>query len=386
MYPKKNDTRSSTDDSSCSTSGLSDSSFEQKNVTRRRKGGVKRDEKSSSSSPLNQKSRFHTQNKSMKSGGLPSKSSPHNTKNIGKPASSKVHDRPMEKRDLYFALDCEMVGVGPDGMESALARVSIVNWENVVVLDTYVRVDQPVTDFRTFVSGVTKENIQSKYAMPIESVRSIVANILRGKILIGHALENDLKVMGLSHPQTDVRDTAKYEPFMKSIESKSPLQGEECQTLLRPRKLRDLVWEKLGKEIQVIGKAHSPIEDAIAAMDLYKSVRPEWENAMAKDLHRRLEQVNVARIESPRGAHLNYLSSVHFASPRNISYPSHVVAPIDDKLGCYDIYAQGQYFCPNYAIQHRNMSQLMDIHSDGTRQSYLSPFHSYQSQQKTLYI
>mmetsp|Transcript_17180 Transcript_17180/g.32523 ORF Transcript_17180/g.32523 Transcript_17180/m.32523 type:complete len:379 (+) Transcript_17180:264-1400(+) len=194
--------------------------------------------------------------------------------------SKKSHDAPMQKRDMYFAVDCEMVGVGPEGLDSALARVSIVNWDNEIVLDTYVRVEQEVTDYRTFVSGIRPEDIQSDSAMSLKHVRNLVGNILRGKILIGHALENDLKVMGLYHPWCDIRDTANYAPFMRSISK------ENDEKILCPRKLRDLVWEKLNKQIQEVGKAHSPVEDAIAAMDLYKSARTEWEMQLMQEVNR----------------------------------------------------------------------------------------------------
>lgn len=196
----------------------------------------------------------------------------------------------MKRRDIYFALDCEMVGVGPEGLDSALARVSVVNWDNEIVLDTYVKVDEPVTDYRTFVSGIEPEQIESESAMDLNEVRRIVTSTLQGKILIGHGLKNDLKVMGLNHPWCDIRDTATYAPFMREQESRL---AEEQKTLC-PRKLRDLVWEKLGKQIQVMGKAHSPVEDAIAAMDLYKATRSEWETAMMKQVNQ-ANQVNEER-------------------------------------------------------------------------------------------
>jgi RNA exonuclease 4 len=184
---------------------------------------------------------------------------------------------------MYFALDCEMVGVGPEGLDSALARVSIVNWDEQIVLDTYVRVTEPVTDYRTFVSGIREEHVMSEEAMPLDYVQNLVAGILRGKILIGHGLENDLKALCLNHPWTDIRDTAKYAPFMTKVELRSP--NYLCSrnlTNMRPRKLKDLAYEKLGMEIQVMGVPHSPLEDAKAAMALYKSVRPEWEKDVAK--------------------------------------------------------------------------------------------------------
>jgi len=61
----------------------------------------------------------------------------------------------------YLALDCEMVGVGPMGVESTLARVSIVNYHGVTVLDRFVRPREKVTDYRTWVSGVREEDLRN---------------------------------------------------------------------------------------------------------------------------------------------------------------------------------------------------------------------------------
>lgn len=58
-----------------------------------------------------------------------------------------------------MAIDCEMVGVGPDGTESALARVSIVNYHGAVLMDKFVKPQEKVTDFRTEVSGVTPAHL-----------------------------------------------------------------------------------------------------------------------------------------------------------------------------------------------------------------------------------
>jgi len=185
---------------------------------------------------------------------------------------------------MYFAVDCEMVGVGMGGLDSALARVSIVNWNNEIVLDTYVKVDQEVTDYRTFVSGIRPEHIESESAISLTEVQMIVTNILKGKILIGHALDNDLNVMGLQHPCCDIRDTAQYAPFMRTITK------ENDEKISCPRKLKDLVWEKFNKHIQVMGKAHSPVEDSIAAMDLYKSARQEWEIEKMHEVNRAAPQ------------------------------------------------------------------------------------------------
>lgn len=207
--------------------------------------------------------------------------------------STKPHDEPMQKRHMYFAVDCEMVGVGPGGLDSALARLSIVNWDNEIVLDTYVKVAEPVTDYRTFVSGIKPEHIQSTSAMSLARAQLKAKNILMGKILIGHGLTNDLKVIGIDHPWTDVRDTATYQPFMRER------QSENAGVTHCPRKLRDLAWEQLGTQIQVMGKSHSPIEDALTSMALYKRVRNDWELQLAKQVQKREQMIKQRVVPKP---------------------------------------------------------------------------------------
>lgn len=51
-------------------------------------------------------------------------------------------------------MDCEMVGVGGDGRESMLARVSIVNQYGQCIYDKFVQPQEEVTDYRTHVSGI----------------------------------------------------------------------------------------------------------------------------------------------------------------------------------------------------------------------------------------
>ena len=52
------------------------------------------------------------------------------------------------------------MGIGKDGEESALARISIINYYGVVLLDTYVRPQERVTDWRTWVSGIQSYHMQ----------------------------------------------------------------------------------------------------------------------------------------------------------------------------------------------------------------------------------
>ena len=187
---------------------------------------------------------------------------------------------PLVEKQRYVAVDCEMVGIGTDGVKSALARASVTNWDGEVLLDTFVRVPERVTDFRTHVSGVRSKDIHAKNenAMDHEECRLKVGELLMGKILVGHALKNDLSALMISHPRGEIRDTARYKPFMRA----TGRSGGK----LRPRKLRDLVYENLGMRIQVEGEAHSSIDDARASMELYKFARNRWEKELEKGTKR----------------------------------------------------------------------------------------------------
>jgi RNA exonuclease 4 len=191
-----------------------------------------------------------------------------------KPVNKKSRNRQRSSKSKkahknILALDCEMVGVGEYGLDSALARVTLVDWNGGVVYDEFVKPLEPVVDYRTFVSGITEEMLSDR-GLDLAEVQSRVSELLEGKILIGHALKNDLQALSIAHPWQQTRDTAKYEPFMHI----------RANGRAYPRKLRDLCVEFLGKEIQTYGKPHCPVEDAKAALDLYKATKQKWELVM----------------------------------------------------------------------------------------------------------
>ncbi|BGP52674.1 hypothetical protein JCM8202_004799 [Rhodotorula sphaerocarpa] len=165
----------------------------------------------------------------------------------------------------YLAMDCEMVGVGPEGVESTLARVSIVNYHGCVVLDRFVRPREKVTDYRTWVSGVREEDLRN--APSFAEVQKEVSALLNDRILVGHALSNDTTVLLLSHPRHMTRDTSKYAPLQGLARTKRP-------------GLKTLAKLVLGVDIQ--SGEHSSIIDARATMAIYRSQKPAWEDALLK--------------------------------------------------------------------------------------------------------
>ena len=207
------------------------------------------------------------------------------------------HSHPQQlipPRTSFVALDCEMVGVGPGGYESSCAKVTIVDWNGQTLLDAYIQQTQEVTDYRTFVSGITPQILKNA-TMTLEGCRIQVIKILQTHpILVGHALKNDLEVLGITHPWWLIRDTALYEPFMRL----------HHRGMLCPRKLKELCTEKLSRNIQVQGQPHSPYEDAIAALDLYKSVQVPWESLVNYQMDQaRRSQTMMARQYQPYHNH-----------------------------------------------------------------------------------
>jgi RNA exonuclease 4 len=171
------------------------------------------------------------------------------------------------KLTRVLALDCEMVGAGEDGTRSLLARVCVVNSCGEVLLDTHVQPKEKITDYRTRFSGVRPSDL--KGAPSFSLVQSKVMDMMRGRILVGHGLKNDLHVLGIHHPKNDVRDTAKYPPLMVP---------KHNSTLHKSQSLKSLAMDHLGLDIQ--NGEHHPAEDARAALNLYLKHKVKWEKKL----------------------------------------------------------------------------------------------------------
>ncbi|KAA8909618.1 hypothetical protein TRICI_004453 [Trichomonascus ciferrii] len=179
---------------------------------------------------------------------------PHNLDNVMTRSAEK-------KAEIgnYLSLDCEFVGVGPDGCNSALARVSIVNYYGNVVLDKFVKPKERVTDWRTWVSGVTAKHM--KNAVSFEEIQKEVTALLENRILVGHAVNNDLKVLMISHPKSSIRDTSAHRPFRKLVKGTPSLKR--------------LAQEVLNLDIQ--SGEHSSVEDAQATMLLFRLNKKQFD-------------------------------------------------------------------------------------------------------------
>ena len=95
-----------------------------------------------------------------------------------------------------FALDCEMC-LSEQGL--VLTRISLVNFDNEVIYEELVKPDVPIVDYLTRYSGITEEKLALGAKKTLAEVqKDLLKLISRSDILIGHSLQNDLKVMKLS--------------------------------------------------------------------------------------------------------------------------------------------------------------------------------------------
>lgn len=204
----------------------------------------------------------------------------HKAKDID---STLVKERAFEGLTKVVAIDCEMVGVGLNGEDSILARVSLVNQFGKCIYDKYVKPTEKVTDYRTAVSGIRPQDI--KDGENVVTVQREVADILKGRIVVGHAIHNDLKILLLDHPKKKIRDTQKYGPFKKAAKSGRPSLKALCKAVL---------------DVKIQEGEHSSVQDAQATMRLYTMVKKQWEAEIKASHKSDKDKTNIRKPKSPK--------------------------------------------------------------------------------------
>ncbi|KAM3824789.1 interferon-stimulated 20 kDa exonuclease-like 2 [Vipera latastei] len=178
----------------------------------------------------------------------------------------------VAKPSKMVAIDCEMVGTGPGGRNSDLARCSVVGYYGDVMYDKYIRPLSPITNYRTRWSGIRQHHMRD--AVPFKLAQREILKLLSGKIVIGHAIHNDFKALKYFHPKSLTRDTSK----IPLLNRKAGFPENESASLKR------LTKQLLHRDIQVGHNGHSSVEDARATMELYKVIEVEWERHLATSL------------------------------------------------------------------------------------------------------
>ncbi|XP_076464717.1 apoptosis-enhancing nuclease-like [Babylonia areolata] len=182
-----------------------------------------------------------------------------------------VSEQESNEMDCYLALDCEFVGVGPNN-KSALGRCSIVDHRGHILFDRFVKPPDKVTDYRTRWSGLRPHHICS--GIPFIAAQEMIAAVIKDKVVIGHAVHNDFRVMDLKHPVHLIRDTASCK-----------LLREMANLPSNASALRKLTSALLGRTIQK--KEHCSVTDARACLDLFRLVRTQWEPTLLAKFQRR---------------------------------------------------------------------------------------------------
>lgn len=150
-----------------------------------------------------------------------------------------------------FALDCEMCK-SLNG--KVLARVSLTNFKNEVLIDEFIKPDDEIIDYLTQWSGITPEKLEGVETTLEDIQKEILKYVSSTDTLIGHSLESDLNVLKMKHPR--IIDTSICFDHQRGPPAKPSLKS--------------LMSSHLSQEVQTSLAGHNPVEDCISCMDLIK--------------------------------------------------------------------------------------------------------------------
>merc|ERR1740121_2983160 len=102
--------------------------------------------------------------------------------------------------------------------------------------------------------------------------RKMTAEVLEGKVVVGHSLQNDFKALALSHPHVHIRDTALFRPLRPP--------GREGRTPSLAGLVEHWFREKIHQG------QHDSVEDARMALRLYRLKSRAWEKQMRSAMRR----------------------------------------------------------------------------------------------------
>uniref|UniRef100_A0AC35TKU0 Exonuclease domain-containing protein n=1 Tax=Rhabditophanes sp. KR3021 TaxID=114890 RepID=A0AC35TKU0_9BILA len=133
------------------------------------------------------------------------------------------------------ALDVEFIGVIVNGEEKRYAaRVVILNYDKKVIYNKFIRCDPDLRyDYHTEQNGITKKDVESGEHFRV--VKREIQLIIENRIVIGHRLHTDFKLLEIKHPRHLQRDTYTYRGFQKKLKIKTndPSLHQLCADVLR---------------------------------------------------------------------------------------------------------------------------------------------------------
>ncbi|KAG8873504.1 3'-5' exonuclease [Tulasnella sp. 332] len=131
-------------------------------------------------------------------------------------------DEHLSHLGRYLALNCETEEVtGPGGKGKSLARVSIVNFYGVVLLDVVV----------------SQTLLLADHCLCVLRAKEKVKYLIRDRVLVGHDLREGLQMLDLTHPETLLHEVV--------------LNHESTRESPFPPSLAKVIWVELGLTIDV---------------------------------------------------------------------------------------------------------------------------------------
>ncbi|KAF4771401.1 hypothetical protein HAV15_004405 [Penicillium sp. str.  len=188
--------------------------------------------------------------------------------NQGEPHQHHIDPRPTNPNSTHrkaIVLDCEMIETTVCTSELAfIAAIDFLTGE--ILINSYVTPTAPVTNWLTPVSGITQEKMDTAIAegnvfVSNADARGALRKFLnRDTVLIGHALQHDLRTLSLIHGRIVDTSVITSEAVFRNVSSN--------MTLPRIWGLETLAEELIGIKTQGGDEGHDSLEDALTTREI----------------------------------------------------------------------------------------------------------------------
>ncbi|CCH44973.1 Apoptosis-enhancing nuclease [Wickerhamomyces ciferrii] len=158
-----------------------------------------------------------------------------------------------------FALDCEMIQTSY--LTKSVGKVAVVDINGKRILEEILFPNDPMY----YMSKKTRYYEENFTVKSFKKLQNKLCNIIGvNDILVGHALQGDLRALKLRHPK--IVDTRTLYEDVSS-----------------PKSLKSLAVVYLGENIQRSKRKHDPVEDFRASMSLFKKFCVKSKAKVIKD-------------------------------------------------------------------------------------------------------
>lgn len=196
--------------------------------------------------------------------------------------SKKKHEviseiTPVLTRDIegpFFAIDVECVATGRGNADRDVARIAVVDEDENVFFDEYVKPDKAIVSYLTQLTGITESDLVDAPNLADSLVR-LRAILPKDSVIVGQSIKKDLDWLGLEKGQ-DFRQMFDVADLFRI-----PMQMNNGTIRYRAFSLRHVAKHLLGQDIQEAD--HDPVIDAKYAMKIFKQFRHLHETPAHRD-------------------------------------------------------------------------------------------------------